>query len=235
MVRGMDIAFALNYTNLYMIDIDPTGESPVWARVGAGITTVSVEGNDVTTDDNYYDGDGMASTDVTGGQIVLSFSGHRKYGDPAQDFIDSIAAQYGQARHTNLKRIAPNGDVFEGDVTIANIQTAGGDANSKGDFSFDARFNGMPTITEGNATEFPTAITASAVTVKVGATAPAGATVTPTTASSAMLYAIEDDTIATVDADGNVKGVKAGKTNLSIKSAVLPSVRKEIEVTVTTA
>ena len=231
----MDIAFALNYTNLYMIDTTPEEKTPTWARVGAGINSVKWDGNEKSSDDDYYDGEGQASTEVTGGQIVGSFSGHRKFGDPAQDYIASLAVKYGAKRHTNFKRIAPDGTVTTGDVTLANISEGGGDPNSKGDFSFEARFNGLPVIEPGNKHSFPESITASAVTVKIGQKVKATATVSPATASDALLYAVEDDTVAKVAIDGTVTGVKAGKTNLTVKSAVLPSVGKTVEITVTAA
>lgn len=231
----MDIGFALNYTNLYLIDTTPDAEEHTWARIGAGISSVSWDGNEESSDDPYYDGDGLTSTEVTGGQLVGQFSGHRKYGDAAQDYIASLAVAYGAKRHTTLKRIAPDGTIWIGDVTLANITDGGGDPNSKSDFSFDAHFNGRPQITEGNAREFPESITLSAVTVKVGQVVASGASVTPTSASGALVYAVEDDSIATVDADGNVKGIKVGKTKVSVKSAVLPTIVAEADVTVSAA
>lgn len=229
----MDIAFALNYTNLFMIDVTPSAASPTWARIGAGITSFDPSNNEVIADDAYYDGEGMSFSDVTGGQIVHAFSGHRKYGDPAQDFIASIESSYGEARKTSYKWIAPDGTVLTGNCTIANIVSGGGDPNAKGTFSFEIRFNGRPTMTAGNKDDFPTAITASAITVVKDATTTVGATVTPATANDAMVYVIEDDTVAVVDAAGTVTGVAVGSTNLLIKSCVAPSVTKTIVVTVT--
>lgn len=227
-----DIAFALNYTNLYLIDITPEEDEPTWARVGAGINKADFDGNEESDNDPYYDGDGMANTEVTGGQLSISFSGHRKYGDPAQDYVAGLQVQYGAKRHTNFRRIAPDGQVTEGDVTISNIKAGGGDPNKKGDFGFDVRFNGMPAITEGDASSFPEALALEAVTVQVGNTVALAPTVTPTTANAACVYGVKDDAVAKVDAAGNLTGVKEGTTKVSIKSAVLPSVRIEVDVTV---
>lgn len=228
----MDIAFALNYTNLFMIDITPNGESRTWARIGAGINSFEPSTNETVSDDAYYDGEGLTFSDVTGGQVVHSFSGHRLYGDAAQDYIASLETSYGEQRKTTYKRVAPDGSVLEGSCTIANIVTGGGDPNAKGTFSFELRLNGRPTFTEGNKDEFPESITAQAVTVTSGSTSQATATVTPETANPAVVYVIEDESKATVDASGVVTGVAAGSTNLLIKSAVLPSVSTTVQVTV---
>jgi hypothetical protein len=224
-----DIGFSLNYTNLHEILVPGIG----WQRIGAGIQTITPNGNETTDQTGYYDGEGLASTLVTGGQVTLAFSGHRKYGDPAQDYIASLALSYGAAREVEYRWTAPDGQVIQGDAALANIVPGGGDANSKSTFSFEAHINGRPTLTAGDKDSFPTGITASAATVKVGATFKVTPTVAPATADPACAFAIEDDTIARVGSDGTITGVKAGTTNLSIKSMVLPSIGIAIVVTVT--
>ena len=227
-----DIGFAKNYMNLFMINTTPNTGVKTWARVGAGINSASWNGNETVSQDPYYDGEGMASSEVDGGQLIGSFAGHRKYGDPAQDFIASKQLDYA-GRHTDFMWIAPNGDTIEGDATIANIVGQGGDPNSKSDFSFEAHYNGMPEFREGNAAEFPDTVTGKAVSVSVGESSKIEVSVTPNHASPSVVYGVEDDSIATVDADGNVTGIAAGKTTVSVKSAVRPMVNTEVEVTVT--
>ena len=227
-----DIAFALNYTNLFMIDITPSAAAPTWARVGAGINSFTDASTETVADDAYYDGEGMAFTDITGGQIVHQFAGHRKYGDPAQDFIESIATMYGSSRKTSYKVIKSDGTIITGSCTIANIVTGGGDPNAKGTFSFEVRMNGRPSVTAGNKDDFPTSITVTAVSVTVGASTAASVTVSPATAAASYIYAIEDESKATVDANGTVTGVAAGSTKLLVKSAVLPTISGEATVTV---
>lgn len=222
-----DLGFALNYTNLHEI-----WDGSNWLRVGAGITSITPAGNEKTDQSDYYDGDGLASTLSTGGQLVISISGARLYGDPAQDYVASLMMSYGAARNSRYRWTAPNGDVIEGAITIANIVSGGGDAPSKGTFSFEAHFNGLPQFTAGDADTFPESITASAVNVVVGATAKVAASIAPMTASPALAYAIEDTAIATVASDGVVTGVAAGETRLSIKSMAKPSVVVAVAVTV---
>lgn len=223
-----DIGFALNYTNLHEIEIPGRG----WARIGAGIQSVDPSGNEESDQTGYYDGEGLASTLITGGQVTLAFSGHRKYGDAAQDYIASLALEYGSARNTRYRWTAPDGQRINGQCTIANIKPGGGDANSKSSFEFELHLNGRPTLTAGDASGFPTSITASDITAAVGASASVGAAVLPNTASNALAYAVENDEIATVSSDGIVTGIMVGQTKLSIKSMVKPSVAVEVGVSI---
>lgn len=232
-----DIGFAMNYTNLYEINITPNTATKTWARIGAGINSVEWSGNEEVSQDPYYDGAGLASSDVTGGQMIGTFEGHRRFGDPAQDFIAGLLLKYGEDRKTDLRWTQPNGDKLEGEVTIANIAPQSGDPNAKSDFGFEAHFNGMPTFTPGNAEDMPESISASSspISVEVGASQKITASVTPTTASPAVVYAVDDPDIATVDSDGTVHGVAEGETEVSIKSCVRPSVAASVKVTVTEA
>ena len=232
-----DIGFAMNYTNLYEIDTTPYGDSRTWVRVGAGINSVSWEGNEEVAQDPYYDGDGLSSSDVTGGQIVGSFEGHRVYGDAAQDYIAGLTLKYGEDRKTNFRWTQPNGDQLEGIVTIANIAPQSGDPNAKSDFGFEIHYNGMPKFTSGNASEMPNSISASKPTLSVSAGSSDVITVTvePESASGSVVFAVEDESIATVGSDGTVVGVANGETEVSIKSCVRPSVVTSVKVTVSGA
>ncbi len=229
----MDIAFAQNYQNYYEIDITPDADAPTWARIGAGINSAEPNGNETVSQDPYYDCEGASSSEVTGGQLVLSFSGHRVVGDEAQDFIAGLQLAYGSSRKTRARWTSPDGDRIEGPVTVANIAVQGGDPNAKSDFSFELHFNGRPTFVAGNAREFPTSIDVTPVSVAVGGTAQVGATVAPSTANYALSYAVDDRDVATVGSDGTVTGVAAGETELTVKSCVLPSLAATMSVTVT--
>lgn len=229
----MDIAFSQAYMNNYMIDITPEAAEPTWARVGAGISSVDPDGNEELDQQTYIDGEGLASTDVTGGQMILAFDGHRCIGDPAQDYIVSKKFTYGTNRKTRFRWINPEGDILNAKVTIANVKVGGGDANAKEPLSFEIHVNGLPEYIAGNKTEFPTSITASAVSVSVGEAASATVTVAPEHASDNVFFAVENTDIATVAADGTVRGIAAGETELTVKSAVLPSVSNKVKITVT--
>lgn len=229
-----DIGFAPNYTNLYLLNVTPDEEEPTWGYVGPGISTAEQNDDEETDDTAYYDGGGVSGQDVTGVTAGYTFSGNRKYGDRVQDYVASLRLATGEARKSQLRHIAPNGEAFEGNVTIQNIEVGGGDANSKGSFGFDAMFDGVPTFTPGDKTKMPETLEVAELSgVEVGGVAQIRPTVTPITASAWCVYASQDDSIAKVDAMGNVTGVKAGKTKISVKAVAKPSVVKVIDVTVT--
>ena len=228
------IAYALNFANKIEIDVTPDGAKRTWALVAAGVSTIEPSGNEEIAQDPYYDGMGMASSDVTGGQITLTVSGHRCYGDPAQDFVASRAYQYGEARKTNFRWTQPNGDVLTGPCTLANVSPGSelGDANAKGTFNYEIHLNGLPSFTPGGATAMPESVTFEDVQVTVGETAAIAVTVTPEGSSEACIFEVEDASFATVDAEGNVTGVKAGETKVTAYAAAKPSVSHTAKVTV---
>ena len=230
-----DIGFAPNYTNLYLLNITPDASEPTWGYIGPGISSAETNDDEETDDTAYYDGGGVSGQDVTGVTAGYSFSGNRKYGDPVQDYVTSLRLQTGEGRKTQLRHIAPNGELFEGNVTIQNITVNGGDANDKGTFGFDAMFDGIPTFGAGTKTKMPESVTAQDVSVTVGSTSSVSPSVTPSTASAQCVYAVQDDSVATVDMEGNVKGVKEGTTKLSVKCVARPSVVFVVTVTVTAA
>lgn len=228
----MDIGFAPNYTNVYLIDTTPASE-PTWAYVGPGISSVEPDDDEETDDTAYYDGGGVSSEDVTGVTLGYSISGNRRYGDAAQDYIVGLRGETGQGRVTHFRHVSPDGAAIEGECVVRDITIGGGDANDKGDFEFGVTFRGRPIITEPTASQLPESVSAQEVSVAVGETASVSPTVTPDTASGQCLFAVEDPTIATVDGEGNVKGVKAGSTQLSVKCAAKPSFVAVVKVTVT--
>lgn len=230
-----DIGFALNYTNLYLIDTTPDGETHTWARLGRGINTVSNNDSDSTEDYTDYASDGNTETEVTGGSHGYTFEGDRDYNNAAQNYVAGLRFEKGEGRKTYLKHIAPNGASIVTDGVVANIVDGGGDANARGTFSFDFNFGNDMEFDAGASTEVPKSVTATAVSVKVGATSAIAPNVEPTTASAACAYAVDDPSIATVDDDGNVTGVKTGSANVSIKCMAKPTVKTVVKVTVTTA
>src|SRR5690606_23367689 len=121
--------------------------TPSWADIGAGISNIEPEFADETDDTMYYDGEGFGSEDVTGVRASLTFTGHRKVGDEAQDYIAGLAFEVGEGRRTKFKWEQADGRTITGDVTVSNIKTSGGDANAKQTFEFTVTFNGKPEVT----------------------------------------------------------------------------------------
>lgn len=140
--------FVLMNEFLLEIDIAPLGETPVWAPLRAGISSLEPAGNEETDQTQYMDGDGYASTTVTGKQETYSVSGHRTIGDAAQDFIYSYAVKHGlgNARETQARVVDPTGETITGPCTITAIEGPSGDAGTKGEISFEIHFNGKPVL-----------------------------------------------------------------------------------------
>lgn len=146
----MSVGFLLQSKHRLELNTDPGKRSESFERLAAGITGMDPDPNDEIAQDKYMDGEGFGETDVTSSQLVLSFTGHRKYGDPVQDYIFGLLLEPGPGRRTELKWTLPNGDKFEGDVTIANITGPGGEAGDKGEIGFELHFNGKPKFTKGS-------------------------------------------------------------------------------------
>lgn len=229
-----DLGFARNYANALEIDITPEADEPTWAIFSRGITAIEPSPNESTEDNDYYDGYGTPTSDVTSTQIQYEVSGNRYYGDPAQDFVASRALETGEGRKTRFRHTAPNGDVIEGDCTLLNLtpNSGQGDASALGAFSCTVATAGAPVFTPGGKLKLPEEVTASEVEVQEGASVKIAPTVTPTEANPKCFFASGNNDVATVDSDGNVRGVKAGSCKVTVRAASKPSVMATVEVTV---
>lgn len=161
------MGFNLNFRNKFEIDTlghtDPSQSSEAsWAQLAAGINTVTPASGDTTDNTAYYDGNGFANTDITGKNYSLAFSGNRKEGDPAQDYVASKDFAVGDAAKTLLRWTRTDGTVIIGCITMNAIVISGGAANAKQTFSFTGNFNGLPNVTSGLAA--PTGLAAGTVT-----------------------------------------------------------------------
>lgn len=139
--------FLTQSQHLFEIDTTPGGASPTFSRMGKGFTSAEPSPNEETDQTAYMDGEGWLTTAVLGGQLTLAFSGHRYYGDAAQDFIYDNQFAFGGARETTFRWTLPDGTVIEGPCTLAEITGASGEANAKGEISVSVHFNGKPTVT----------------------------------------------------------------------------------------
>lgn len=141
------MSFEIMNSHSFKINVTPESESETMEPIAAGIISAEPNFNDETAQDKYLDGGGFSETDVIGAQITIAFSGHRKYGDAAQDFIFSRAMKIGTDRRTNFEWEQPDGSKFTGDCTITGIEGPGGEAGNKGEIAFEIHFNGEPDYT----------------------------------------------------------------------------------------
>ena len=93
MAKNQDLGFAPNYMSALEIDTTPDAASPTWAIFSRGITEVKPTTNETTETKDYYDGYGTPTDKVKSVQPQYEVTGDRCYGDPAQDFVASLALE----------------------------------------------------------------------------------------------------------------------------------------------
>lgn len=135
----------LNYQNKLQIDITPEA-SATWVDLCEGFANVSENINEVLHQTSYLCDEGWGSTEVVGGQWVLTLTGDRKVGDPAQDFIfgRDVQFKFGKNRKTKFRVAAKDGQFFEWDVALAGIEQSGGDAAGAVAITVEIHGNGPP-------------------------------------------------------------------------------------------
>ena len=229
-----DLGFARNYANALEINIAPEEEEPTWAVFSRGITSIAPSANESTEDKDYYDGYGTPTTKVTSTQIQYEIEGDRCYGDAAQDFVSSVALETGEGRETQFRHTAANGDVVEGKCTLLNLvpNSGQGEASGLGAFACTVATAGAPEFTPAGKLKLPEKVEATEVSVGVGQKAKVEPTVTPAEANPKCFFMSGDPSIAEVDSDGNVKGVKEGSCEIMVRCASKPSVTAKVAVTV---
>lgn len=235
MSKLVDLGFALNYQYANLLDMTPEQPEPTWGWIGPGFTDIEPSREDKVSEREDYSTGGTTQTTVTGVNKEISCSGSRLIGDPVQEWLASIEEAVGSERDTTYRVVGPDGSIVEEPVTIKNPSITGpsGAASDEQAVSFSMTRNDTPVlIREGAAKHLPSSIEVEAVEVPVDDTVAVSATVAPASASDWCLWAIEDPEIAFVSADGKVRGLKAGKTRLSVKCAAKPSVRAVVDVTV---
>ncbi|MGJ9460286.1 phage tail tube protein [Oceanobacillus sp. CF4.6] len=126
---------------------DATTEEILYSRLAKGFSNFEPATNEENDQTAYLDSDGWLTTTVMGGQLTLNFSGHRFYGDEAQDYIFSKQFELGAGREAPFRWTLPSGVIIEGPATFAEITGGGGDAIAKGEITVAVHINGKPTIT----------------------------------------------------------------------------------------
>jgi len=151
----------MGYQNLYEIDVNPSGTAS-YKRVGDGITTATLSNNEIIDTKGYLDDDGGQTSNKTGFQYTVAFSGDRIRGDAAQDYVFNKIFTCGESVRTNFRNTWEDGTVISGTGVITDITPPGGDANAVQACGFSFRFDGKPTLTA------PVAATALDATVVAG-------------------------------------------------------------------
>jgi len=200
----------MGFQTLFEIDTNPGGTAN-WVRLGAGIESATPALNETLVQRGYLDGNGGQSTRTTGFQLVYTFSGERRPGDTAQDYIYNKMLELGDNRMTQFRATDAGGAVITGPCSIANITPPGGYANDISAFSFEIHFNGKPTLTPATA--------AAALSITVGAGTAPGTTKVTATGTNTLAYKITKQAI-TVYGRQYVDGVIAYTSGSDIAGAV---------------
>lgn len=226
--------YAPNHAHIIELDITPEAATPTWAWAQRGILECAPESDETTSEDAYYHGLGNTETSVDSIKVSIAISGHRMYGDPVQDFVQSRSLGIGPDRKTHYRWTMPDGLVLTGECTLTELVPGSsmGEANAKGEFGYRVNLDSTVTEQPGDKVKMPTSVTATPASVAVGKTLAVSAKVAPEGTNQRCHYAVADNTVATVDAEGVVTGVKAGETRLTIKAASKPSVMANVDVTV---
>ena len=211
----------INYGYHFYVDISPAQTEPSWAEVSEGIENFDKSLNEVVNDFQFFSGQGWGSSEVTGGQLVLTLTGRRIRGDAAQDYIFNPASWYnfGDARKTRFKMTSPGGYQLIGPCTLANIDTSGGDSTDGTALTFEVRFNGKPTITPE--------LGVLAVTSSAGSTTGTTALVVVPAKAAANIYKYKTDVSVTLP---DYEGVTTGWTAWNGTSEVTATTGNEIAV-----
>ena len=155
--------FLLNWRNQFFIatdgEKDPENyQKAQWAQLAKGINNVTPTDNPTTANDEYYDGEGFGTSDVTSKRIQFVLAGHRVYGDPAQDYVMKHFLDIGDDLKTLFKYVDAQGNTVVGRITMTNMTPFGGQPGAKQTFNVTLVFNGKPkyipagTITGGDGT-----------------------------------------------------------------------------------
>ena len=146
------MSFKLNPENKYEIETsgltDPTTlTNAKWSQLAGGIETITPTLKETDDTTHYYDGGNFGTEDVTAKTINIAFSGNRKEGDTAQDFVAGKLLSVGDNLKALIRWTQPSGDQIVFLSTLTAIAVSGGKASDKQTFSFTAISNGQPVFT----------------------------------------------------------------------------------------
>lgn len=191
---------SLNYDYQLQVDTTPTATSPTYATIADGFDNVAEALNEVLYQASFLGDGGYGSSEVTGGQLIVTLTGVRMIGDAAQDYIfgNETYYEWGESRKTKIILACPDGSIVSCPVTLAKIARSGGAANTATTISVEVHFNGKPSI-----------IDLSLATLNVGAL-----TLSPTFNKNTLAYSVtttnlKDTVVAPVNNSATAKAVIA--------------------------
>ena len=135
----------LNYNIKAELDTSGGEAEPVWSDMGKTMTNLSMSLNEVLVQFSYLSDNGWGSSEVTGGQFTVTFTGPKVEGDPVSEFIlgEDVEYKFGGARKTKM-RLVRGTNAIVWNVTLANITEGGGDAQQPNAITLTVHGNGAP-------------------------------------------------------------------------------------------
>lgn len=190
-------------------------------RLGKGITDLTPAAAETVDTESDMLSAGFQSSEVSAKAITYAFTGNRYIGDPAQDYIFDKFSKLGNELKTIVVIIDPDGTVRIGAATITTPLGYSGAVNANSPVSFTLTIDGQPYVihTDGSVECQIDSLTVSPEEPKaeVGATVQLVATIAPEYATNnAVDWSVQDETIATIGADGLLTGKTAGKTVVQV-------------------
>ncbi len=146
-IQPQPAAIQPNYKTLIELQTGGDDSSPEWSNMGHCIETIEKAFEEITHDMNFYADEGFGSTDVTGGQLVLTLEGKVKPGDPVSDYLTDPAKIYafGEARHSRIRLTRGNEQIIW-NVTLLSLGGKMGAAVDPDALSIEVKSNGKPSI-----------------------------------------------------------------------------------------
>lgn len=141
------------------IDTTPAGAARNYVSFGTGFDNMSEELNETVQQYFFLNDGGYARNFVTGIAPIITVTGVRIIGDPAQDFIFAFDHKYGllETRDTTLRITRRTGDgnsiTCVVPITLCNVSDISGATTDGCAVSVEMRFNGKPTIEVAEAAE----------------------------------------------------------------------------------
>ncbi|MFA1820553.1 phage tail tube protein [Virgibacillus oceani] len=142
MVRNKN-ALRQHFIQKYTPGEDEPGDD--WLQLAHRISNISVEPNEETETEAFYDGDGTPEETVTSVARAYSPEGQFDPEDEAQELIESLQNEIGDDRLVWHKVVRSDGQKqWVGLATVLNIIAGAGDASAYEDFSCTIRYNRKP-------------------------------------------------------------------------------------------
>lgn len=121
-------------------------------ELSEGISNVDSINDEDVQEYQYLAGKGVAEKETVGQTLGFTFTGHAKYGDPAQDKVrDALVIDGDNRRIEDFSVTAPNGNKMSGPATMTEIIDGTGEANARAEFGVTITWSGKPKKTKGEA------------------------------------------------------------------------------------